>query len=396
MQTFKLTPLAGIDNRNADHKLQVGGDAPRVYLRDALNVDIDGTGRARMRPGARQVTALPLANLWQSPLHGDVFGTLGPNWVRVNPADWSTETLSELGEGFASHAVLNGAVLAAGPSGIYRFNGQRAQRLTVDTPPAPMVTAGAGGLPVGSYSVAIAWLRGDGVESGLSASAACSVAAGGGLQLVLPLCADGEVVQGRVYITTHNGGELRRLEDLPIGQTTLEINSVNGLGRAAQFQHMEPMPTGKYLGSWRGRLLTATANVLRFSQALAYHLHDARHDFVQMPQRITFVQPVDGGIWVGQVDHVAFLQGTGPDNLEYTKRQARAPVAGSAIALKADEAGQLAGAGGAVVLWLAENGYALGTADGQLVEPQAERLQGIRGASGTCAVFADRVLTTVI
>ena len=395
MQTFKLTPLAGMDNASRDAELQVGGDAPRVYLRDAVNVDIGEGGRARMRPGLRPVTNKALASLWQSPLHGDVFGVLGGDWVKVNTADWSHEALAHIGEGYVSHLVLNNAVVVAGPAGIYRFNGQDARRLSIDAPPAPLVTAGTGSLPEGQYSVAVAWVRPDGTESGLSPSVACTVPAGGGLAVVLPLCMDSTVTTARIYATAQNGGELRTLEDVPIAQAQIEIPSVAKLGRSAMFMHMAPMPTGRYLGLWRGRLLTATANVLRFSQALAFHLHDARHDFIQMPQRITFVQPADGGIWVGQVDHVAFLAGTAPDNLEYGRRQSRAPVPGSAIALKAEDASELSAGGLATVLWLADNGFVLGSPDGQLVEPQSRHIKGVRGSASTCVVFARRVLAVL-
>ncbi|WP_429951358.1 hypothetical protein ACQYWY_06765 [Comamonas sediminis] len=396
MQKINLTPLAGMDNASPDADLQIGGDAPRVYLRDAINVDIGEGGRARMRAGLRLETATPLANLWQSPLHGDVFGTVGPEWVKVSRPGWGYESLAQLGDGYASHLVLNNAVIVAGPNGIYRFDGSSAQRLTIDTPPAPMVSAGSGALVAGNYSVAVAWVRADGTESGLSSATACHVGDGGGLSVVLPLCMDPTIVTARVYATSQNGSELRRLEDLPVSRPDLDISSMAGLGRAAMFAHMSPMRTGRYLGLWRGRLLTATANVLRFSQALAYHLHDARHDFVQMPQRITFVQPVDGGIWVGQVDHVAFLAGTSPENLEYGRRQARAPVPGTAIALKAEEAGELSAGGQAAVLWLADNGFVLGSPDGQLVEAQARRIKGVRGTTGTCVVFDRRVLAALV
>ncbi|MGY2498914.1 hypothetical protein, partial [Klebsiella pneumoniae] len=94
-----------------------------------------------------------------------------------------------------------------------------------------------------------------------------------------------------------------------------------------------------YLKYWRGRLLIANGNVLRWSEALAYHLHDERHGFVQMPQRITFVQPVDGGIWVGQVDHVAFLAGAEPGALSLSRKASRAPIPGSAILVPAEVVG---------------------------------------------------------
>ena len=66
---FKIYPLAGIDNASKrDDALQVRGDAPATYVRDAVNVDI-GEGRASMRPGRRQVCSTPYTDLWHSSLH---------------------------------------------------------------------------------------------------------------------------------------------------------------------------------------------------------------------------------------------------------------------------------------------------------------------------------------
>ena len=167
------------------------------------------------------------------------------------------------------------------------------------------------------------------------------------------------------------------------------------LGGPPQFWRMDAMPTGRYLAYWRGRIVTARANVLRFSEALAYHVHDQRHGFVQMPQRITFVQPVDGGIWVGQVDHVAFLQGASLDTLELQARASKAPVPGSAINVKAELLGDLAQGGSECAVWLAENGYVVGTAGGALVEPMAKVMKDVRATVGASVVFGDRLLTVV-
>ncbi len=395
MKPIPMYPLAGIDNASKrDDALQVGGQARRLFLRDAVNVDISATGRASMRAGLRQVASLSLAGVWQSPLHHDVFGRLGDAWVRIDPATWATETLAEIGAGPLSHLVLNNVVLAAGAAGIFQYDGSNARRFTIDTPAAPMVTAGAGSLVPGAYGVALSWLRGP-TESPLSAMAQCKVGQGGALHITLPLCMDATVTGARLYVTRPDGGELLRGEDYPIGTPYVEIPLLPKLGAAAPFRHMELMPSGNYFNQWRGRLVTARANVVRFSQALAYHVHDPRHDFVLMPQRVTFLQPVDGGIWVGQVDHVAFLAGSQPGDLQLVRKTARAPVPGSATALPAETAGEIAGGGAAVVVWLADNGYVLGTADGGVVERHANRLRGIYGNQGTSIVFRNRITTAV-
>ena len=294
----------------------------------------------------------------------------------------------------AAPLVIASMVLAACTSGIYQYDGRAAQHFTLEAPPAPLVDAGAGSLVAGAYGVGLSWLRGS-LESPLSAMTHRSVAQGGALDITLPLCMDATVTGVRLYLTRPDGGELQRGEDYPVSLTQVSIPLLPTLGAPPQFQHMEPMPTGKHFGLWRGRLVSARANVLRFSEALAYHVHDPRHGFLQMPQRITFLAPVDGGLWVGQVDHVAFLSGAAPGELQLIRKTAKAPVPGSVVALDAETAGEMSGGGGAAVAWLADNGYVLGTPDGGVIEKHAKRLRGIAGASATSIVFGNRFLTAV-
>lgn len=395
MADIPLMPLAGINNVAEDAALQRGGDAARLYVRDAVNVDLTPAGKAELRPGVRRVTDAPYRHLWQSPLHRDTFATLGDQWGRVDPATWSHEPLATLGEGPVSHVVLNNLVCVAGKAGIFTYDGATAQRLTLDTPAAPLVLVGEGSLDAGAYGVAAAWLRGS-LESAPSAITTVHVPASGALEITLPLCLDTTVTGVRLYLTRPNGGELAREQDYALDAATIMVRVPPKLGAPAQFQHLSPMPTGLYLAYWRGRLLTAKANVLRFSEALAYHLHNERHGFVQMPQRITFVQPVEGGIWVGQVDHVAFLQGASPDSLSVIRKASAGPVPGSAILVPADVVGtNLAGGGSPVAVWLAENGYVAGTSEGGLVEIHSNVMRGITASAGTSVVLDRRLLTAV-
>ena len=394
MKSTPIAPLAGIDNFSPrDDALQVGGNEPRVYLREANNVTIEN-GRASMRPGLRHVTNTPYAELWQSPLHGDAFARLGSQWVKVNMADWTHEVLAEVGEGALSHLVLNGTVLVAGPAGIFQYNGSAAKPFTIDAPPGPIVTASTGSLEAGDYGVAVAWLRGA-LESPLSPMTTHKSAAAGGLQVLLPMVIDPTVTGVRMYLTRHNGGELLRCEDYPVGTTVVDLPTLPKLGAPAQFQHMEPMPSGQYLGLWQGRLVVAHGRTLRFSEAMAYHVHDPRHGFVQMPQRITFVAPVDGGLWVGQVDHVVFLRGTAPQELAFERKTSRAPVPGSTVALASDEAGEASGGGRAAVAWLSSVGFAMGTPDGGIIEPQSKRLRAISATAGSTVVQHGRLTTAL-
>ena len=396
MPDIPLVPIAGMNTEDEDARLMVGGDNRRHYVRDAVNVDITPGGKAELRPTPKKVSDTAFRNVWQSPLHRDTFATVGDQWGRVDTASWEFEPLAVVGAGEAWHTVLNNKVVVAAPAGLFQFDGAKAERLTLDNPASPFVSAGAGGsLTEGKYGVAVAWLRGE-QESGLSEMAQVDVPDKGSLQVTLPMAMDSSITGARVYMTSPNGGELRREKDYPVGTGPISIPVEPRLGASAQFRYLSRMPTGKYLGYWRGRLLTANANILRFSEALAYHLHDERHGFVAMPQRITFVVPVSGGLWVGQADHVAFLQGSSPDNLTVARKASRPPVPGSAILANADTLGsELAQGGDGAAVWLADNGYVVGTAQGALIELQRQVMGGITAEKGTSVVLEQRLLTAV-
>lgn len=392
MPNIDLFPIAGMDTESKDTDLVVTDNkSRRVYVRDALNVDIGPSGDFNMRPGARRVTATKYASLWRSPVHGDVFGEVDGQWVKIAD-DWTHTALATIGDAPVYHLELNQKVLAAGVAGIFQFNGTEAVPLTIQNPGAPILVANESGLaaslPGGSYGFAVAWMRGD-TESQLSATVRAS---GTGFTVTFPMCLDSTVTAYRLYMTSHEGAELRRVEDYPRVVGSVAISTLPEFGKGPAFERMEQMPTGKYLGFWRGRLLTASANVLRFSEPLAYHIHDPRHGFVQMPQRITFVAPVAGGLWVGQVDHVAFLRGDSPASLSLERKRVSAPVPGSSTIVGQDIAGEFAAQGDAA-LWLSETGYVIGAASGEFQELHKTRLAGITGQASCTAVSGQRVVT---
>lgn len=393
MPNIDLMPIAGIDTVSKDTNLVVTENRKRrVFVRDAVNVDIRNDGDFAMRKGMRRVTSTVINSLWHSRVHDDTFGEAGGQWVRVRP-DWNIEALAEIGTGPVYHIELNQKVYAAGDSGIFMFAGVGAQQLTLQTPSQPVVMTGAGGsLPKGEYAFAVSWLR-DSVESQLSDTVRVQVE-DEGVTVAFPMCFDNSVTATRLYMSTASGAELLRVGDYTGATET--IPTLPKLGMPAPFRFMGPMPSGRYLSYWRGRLLTASANVLRFSEPLAYHIHDPRHGFVQMPQRITFVLPVFGGIWVGQVDHVAFLRGDEPNALSLEKKQLSAPIPGSAVVVDALIAGEELAQQGDAALWLSASGYVIGGANGEASELHKSRLDGVTGTVGSTALLGQRVVTAVV
>lgn len=394
MSNMQLMPISGMKTEGDDTRLLVthANKSQELFVRDLADLDVHGGGAVSLRPGVRQVSSEALRNLWQSPLHGDVFGTLGEDWVKVAP-NWGTEVLARVGDAECWHTVLNNKVVVSAQEGLFEYDGTTARRLTVEQAPPPMVstTAGAGSLVPGYYNTALAFMRGD-QEGSLSETISVKVVKDDSLTLTFPLAFDTTVTAVRLYVSKPDGHDLGFMGDFTPG-TEAVFPTVQPPGIAPRFPYMRPMPAGKYLCVWQGRLLTANRNVLHFSEPMAYHTNDPRHGFVQMPQRITFLAPVEGGVWVGQVDHVAFLQGTQPDQMVAQRRAVQAPVPGSALLIPSEVAGEAAQGGRHVAAWLSANGFVLGTASGEVVETGAGKLGGISGIWGQTVQAGDRLHT---
>jgi len=389
MPNQSFMPCRGIDNTSEDAAMVQGGREPFVYVRDAVNVNVTPAGKIDMITSGGKATDNRYQYLWQSSLHGDVFGLLDSTWCKVNTANWTSEPLCYIGDGELYHTLLNNQVCVSGREGVFTFDGQKAIPLTVPTPPMPVAYGGIDSTKQ-TRSIAISWVRGS-LESGLSDY----VTSGAQTEVVLPMVTDPTITSVHVYSTSLGGTDMQLAGRASVNDTSYQILKDHKLGMAAQFAHLSPMPTGKYLCYWRGRLITATANIIRFSEPLAYHLHDERHGFIQTGQRVTFIQPVEGGLWVGQTDHVIFIAGTQLDDMAISIKSAKSPVPGSAIQIPSDDIGEAAEGGSLVTVWLASNGYVAGSSGGQIIEYQAGRIGNINAQSGTTVRLDRRLITAV-
>lgn len=388
MPSQSFMPCRGIDNTSEDAAMVQGGREPFVYMRDVLNANVTPAGKLDMIVSGGKVTDSPYKCMWQSPLHKDVFAVFGEDLVKVKP-DWTHDQLMNVGGGHVVYEVLNNHVIVASKQGLFVYDGQTCQPLTIDRPPMPVAYGGIDRTKQ-TRSIAISWLRGS-MESNLSDY----VTSGATTDVVLPMVFDPTITAVNIYATSLGGTDMQLAGTVSSNATSYKIEADHALGMAAQFAHLSPMPTGKYLCYWRGRLITATANVIRFSEPLAYHLHDERHGFIQTSQRVTFIQPVENGLWVGQSDHVIFIQGTQPDDMTISIKSAQTPVPNSAIQIPSNDIGEASEGGSLVTVWLASNGYVAGSSAGQIVEYQAGRISNISAQSGTTVRFDRRLVTAV-
>ena len=92
MSDYSLTPIRGMDNVNKDESLQTGGDSPELFARDVVNLDVAPHGELTLRQSGLKCTDEPYANIWQSPLHNDVFATHKGNLVKIDTNIYQNST----------------------------------------------------------------------------------------------------------------------------------------------------------------------------------------------------------------------------------------------------------------------------------------------------------------
>lgn len=152
---------------------------------------------------------------------------------------------------------------------------------------------------------------------------------------------------------------------------------------------LAPLPGGNWIEYWSGRLVLARGNTLIFSEPLRYGVYDQLRGFVQFEERVFWVAPMPTGLYVGLRNSVRWLAGTDPAALE--QRRVGGPSwRGAAAVLKADHLDPKLQVEEAAV-WMTPSGFALGLPSGNVVLPQAGRLQGIPLGSGRLVVQGDRV-----
>jgi hypothetical protein len=383
----------GIDNVSAPSRLKSDPKTGAFRaLVDAISVDIDRDGRPARRAGWAQAVALAGMNsLWSCPL--GAFAAAGTTLYSVSAG--AVQAIGTLGSADpCAYAVLNDSVVVANRTTLLQVRAGTVTPLGVSDAPAPIVAAGAaGGLDAGTYGVAVSFLRA-GQEGGLSNLRMVNVDQGGGIVLTgLPSAADADSL--RVYVTHANGETLYRCADLPLGLPSY-IVGVGLRGVIATTQWLRRMPPGELVASWRGRLLVAHNRTLYVSRPMNYGLYSPRHGFVQFPSRITMIAAVEAGVWVGTKHGIVFLRGPRPSEWQQESTGALPPIPGAVTGVDSAVLALEGVAGGLdCALWLAPNGFVVGTPDGQIIEPQSDRIKIAAYSKGAVLVDNRRVTACV-
>jgi hypothetical protein len=392
MAEILLSPWRfGIDHVSTDTNL------PHGAVRDAVNVDFDRAGTVQSRAGYSVVQPLAdVHSMWTSAASGQSYAVIGGALCSIQFDGVSLVSTSLYGlenDEPLSYLDLNGDVVCANRAEILRIRDGSVARLGVEDPSTPGLSQASqvGDLDAGKYGVATSFLRGS-EESALSGAVWLDVSAGNGITVALPPPNDSDVTGIRIYRTGANGDEFYRAVDVPLGIASYIVGA-GVLGRQADNRFMQRLPGGHIVRYWKGRLLVARGRNLLFSSPMRYGLFTPTEDFVQLPHRIRIVQPSEGGVFVGTKAGVTFLAGTSPSDMRAVATGGEPPVAGTDMRIETSILGGDRDFGGAyAALWLAGNGFVVGTADGNLVQAQAKRIKLPSTSGAGAAVLFNRTI----
>ncbi len=375
MLTFAA--FTGINNVLPQHRLS-GTD-----LLVAHDVDIGLTGEISRRGGYAEVSDQCHKNLWQA--DGFMLATCGAVLTAIHPSGARHVIHPALGHDRVWYCNLPDGRTTYTNGLIHGVTDGLTNQERSITPPeslgAPDMAFGQ--LDPGQYRYHLTFRRAGGVESSAVSSEPITVNQGGLRLDGLPVRA-GHSLQ--VYLSGKDGDGAYLAGETVTG--SFEWGGKNSdLVLPCRTLGARPFPVGTYTGFWRGRVLVAQNNVLWASRANAPHLSDWR-DFKQFPSRITAVQPVDDGVYVGTEKDLVFLSGTTWDQLAFVPTQRGPVVPGSGVTAPGYRVKLGDGSGsGTAMLCIAGGEIVAGFGGGQTASLTGNRYKST--ATEVCATFCE-------
>lgn len=389
----------GIDERSADTALAPG------YVRRAENLDLSAgqydrkvpLGRARTRMGRTLAHAsVAMRGGWSDARVAFGLYTDATALVAL-AADGTRTTLATVtaGTGVCAEYVEPQAA-------VYWSNGVERGRIVAGVnvpwglpePAAPTLSAIAGTLAAGAYTVAVTANNAAGEEGGASPVATITLASAGGIGVTLPALPSGASAF-RVYLggPDADADALYWAKDVTASTT---LASPGTPGRRIQTLYLRRMPACSALTLWNGRLWAAVGNLVVFSAFVGglphYGLYDGRGGFFRFPAAVRMVRPVYDGLYVGTDTETLFLRGESPAGAQPMRRE---PVDGAGVlgslmipaaAFPLEEPEQT----DAVPAWLSTDGEVIvGRAGGSLQRLTRDRIALSPGASAALAFVRD-------
>lgn len=307
MKTQPKGPFLGVNNRRADFDLHFRGiNAKGDYLREAINVDIDGTGNIRRRKAAELVQAVSGSHS----LHG-LYLVRASALYRITLPGYS-ETLVKIltsnapmsyaeynGDIYYSNGVDSGRISAAGA--VYPW--------ALPTPEEPSVTTISGLLPAGSYQVAVSYFNATtGEEGGVSASNNYPIEGNRALRVAIPPAVTG-ATHVKLYCSTVDGSIPFLQTTVAVGTTFADIASI-AIGAKSMQRYEDPLPAGTRIFEFNGQLCSVVGKRLYFGIPCRLGYYLPVEGYIDFPDPIATSIGYQEGVYVSTTKLTHYFPGT--------------------------------------------------------------------------------------
>lgn len=180
-------------------------------------------------------------------------------------------------------------------------------------------------------------------------------------------------------------------------KVTISPSGVTGLPNTVPLEDpddermLRPLPGGSAVCGWQGRVLVATGPHLVFSEPMHLGVYDPIRNFVTFPEDIIWLAPLETGVYVGLESSVVFLRGSGPDEWAQSTVSGPSWRGCSAVMKTTFIDPKLVKGHPVVAVWFGRNGFELGLPDGEVVKPQANKINLPTMFEGRLIVNNDRL-----
>lgn len=376
MKPVQLTGFRGIVNIEAAERLQAlpTRDDPLVDLFDAVNVDIDDSGRLARRSG--QTLLIPGS---AHSLYADGEACLyvqDETMYRLDRELVPTPVAMGLDDAPMAYVTVGNRVYHSNglSSAVYQDGYVRSWGIDLKLTD---VAAGAttGVLPAGVYLFAMTLLREDGQESGCGQAQRIDLANGSGIRFTWSVPRDPAIVRAVLYLTQPDGETLFQAAEVNVEDAEFTyVGGPRSLPLATQW--LDAPPKGTSLALHRGRIYIAQGEHLFATSALSYEHCDLRDYRAIDASEILLLAAVDSGLFVGTKKAVWFLSGASFADNALVKKIDTVVLPGS---LTSGDAGEILGnpqlSGQHAVMFATGAGILLGLPDGNLINLTSDSYQ---------------------
>jgi hypothetical protein len=382
-------PVLGIDQLSDETDLISDEEKKITAIREGTNVDIDVDGNVSRRNGYTLKLSGPGYHSLYESSRGWLMCCNKQELGVYTPETNTFAVITNMAENYlTSFTELNGNLYFMNPGhkGMIRVDETFARPLGETLPDVtPSFTAVAdGGLSAGNYGITYSVVNNIGEESPLGPLTVVSLSESSAIQGSLFTVAAG--YKYRIYMTATDGVELYQVAEFDADVTDFLVSSFAD-GRRPATQYLSNLPFGYIIRAHGSRLYVATDDFVFFSRPFLPHLTNAAHDFLPTTGFTSMLQPVDGGIFIGDQTGVKFYNGDDPEEFIPKDVSKEVPVFGTAVAVPGEYLPEEFASADVSAVWLTQSGFYIGLPSGEAVRLHSKQVALPRYVQG-CTTFA--------